>query len=392
MAAAAVGASHLVASTQAGALFGWELIWLILLVNILKYPFFRFGVQYTLNNQESLIEGYQRKGRVYLLVFTGLNIIAAVVNTAGVLILTASLLQYFIPGDLSLTILCLLLLAVSLAILLAGHYKLLDSISKVIMLILTITTVIAVLFAWQKGSAAPADFVNPSPWQLSMLAFLVAMMGWMPVPIEISAINSLWLRSKQKLTKVSLSDGLFDFNTGYFVTVFLALVFVALGALVQFGTDQEIAMVGAAFAQQLVSMYAETIGEWSRLLVALIAFLCMFGTTLAVMDGYARTLDESFFLLRGSKAERKTRTLNLWIVTQAFAGMAVILFFQTSLNLMLTFAMTLAFITTPVFAWLNFSLVRSEQLNPWMNRLAWAGMIYLSVFSLFFVYWWLFLR
>ena len=40
MATAAIGGSHLVASTQAGALFGWQLFWLILAVNVLKYPFF----------------------------------------------------------------------------------------------------------------------------------------------------------------------------------------------------------------------------------------------------------------------------------------------------------------------------------------------------------------
>lgn len=39
MAAAAVGASHLVASTRAGAEFGWQLAWVILAVNLLKYPF-----------------------------------------------------------------------------------------------------------------------------------------------------------------------------------------------------------------------------------------------------------------------------------------------------------------------------------------------------------------
>ena len=43
MATAAIGGSHLVASTQAGALFGWQLFWLIVVVNVLKYPFFRFG-------------------------------------------------------------------------------------------------------------------------------------------------------------------------------------------------------------------------------------------------------------------------------------------------------------------------------------------------------------
>lgn len=47
MATAAVGGSHLVASTKAGAIFGWQLALLILLVNVLKYPFFRAGVIYT---------------------------------------------------------------------------------------------------------------------------------------------------------------------------------------------------------------------------------------------------------------------------------------------------------------------------------------------------------
>lgn len=43
LASAAVGGSHLIASTQAGALYGWQLAVIILLVNVLKYPFFRFS-------------------------------------------------------------------------------------------------------------------------------------------------------------------------------------------------------------------------------------------------------------------------------------------------------------------------------------------------------------
>lgn len=53
MATAAVGGSHLVASTQAGAKFGWQLAILILVVNILKYPFFRAGVSYTISTQKT---------------------------------------------------------------------------------------------------------------------------------------------------------------------------------------------------------------------------------------------------------------------------------------------------------------------------------------------------
>jgi len=392
MASAAVGASHLVASTQSGALFGWQLLWLIVLVNVFKYPFFRFGVQYTLINNKSLIEGYQDKGQGWLIAFTLLNLIAAVVNTAGVLLLTASLLQYFIPGNLSLTVLCLLLLGICLIILLAGHYRVLDGLSRLLMLTLTICTFVALFVAWRNGPMAPADFVSPSPWQLSALAFIVATMGWMPVPIELSAINSLWLRSKQKLTKVSLTDGLFDFNLGYAIAVILAVAFVSLGALLQHGTEQPIAMASAAFAQQLVSMYATTIGEWSRLFIAFIAFMCMFGTTLAVLDGYARTLNESFHLMSKNQQAPKPWTLSAWTILQAASGMAIILFFQTALNPMLTFAMTLAFLTTPFFAWLNFCLIRGSGISRFMSVLAWAGMIYLSGFSLLYLLWYLFWR
>jgi Mn2+/Fe2+ NRAMP family transporter len=392
MASAAVGASHLVASTQSGALFGWQLLWLIVLVNILKYPFFRFGVQYTITKNQSLIQGYQHKGQGWLIAFTVFNLIAAVVNTAAVLLLTASLLQYFVPGNPSLTILCVFLLAVCLTIILAGHYRLLDGLSRVLMLTLTICTFAALFIAWRNGPMAPADFVSPSPWQLSMLAFIVATMGWMPVPIELSAINSLWLRSKQKLTQVSLADGLFDFNLGYAVAVVLAVAFVALGALLQHGTEQPIAMAGAAFAQQLVAMYASTIGEWARPFIAFIAFMCMFGTTLAVLDGYARTLNESFHLLLKQEGSPKPRSLSAWTLMQAASGMAIILFFQTALSPMLTFAMTLAFLTTPFFAWLNFSLARGTGISKVMNALAWVGMIYLSAFSLLYLFWYLFWR
>ncbi len=69
MAAAAVGGSHLVASTKAGAIYGWQLAALILLVNLFKYPFFRAGVQYTAGTGETLVEGYARLGRPYLWLF-----------------------------------------------------------------------------------------------------------------------------------------------------------------------------------------------------------------------------------------------------------------------------------------------------------------------------------
>ncbi|CAM3734230.1 MULTISPECIES: NRAMP family divalent metal transporter [Pseudoalteromonas] len=387
MATAAIGGSHLVASTQAGAIFGWQLFWLIVVVNVLKYPFFRFGIEYTLATKKSLVEGYQSKGPWFFYSFIGLNIIAAVVNTAGVLLLTASLLHYALPISISVTLLCWLILAICLIILLLGHFKALDNVAKAIMGLLTLATVIALAIAFSNGPMAPVDYVGPSPYELAMLGFMVALMGWMPAPIEISALSSLWLKEKQSQQTVTKAQGLFDFNLGYWLTAGLALVFFALGVLVQYGQSTQIELGGVAFAKQLIDMYALTIGEWARPLVSVIAFLCMFGTTLTVLDGYARTLNESHKLL-GFKQSK--HSLNTWLILQAFAGMAVILFFKSALGPMLTFAMTLAFITTPIFAWLNFSLVRSEpsiQHSKIIRSLSWLGLIYLVGFALVFLVW-----
>ncbi len=38
MASAAVGGSHIIASTQAGAIYGWELVSIVILANLFKYP------------------------------------------------------------------------------------------------------------------------------------------------------------------------------------------------------------------------------------------------------------------------------------------------------------------------------------------------------------------
>lgn len=387
MATAAIGGSHLVASTQAGALFGWQLFCLIVVVNVLKYPFFRFGMEYTLATKNSLVEGYKNQGPGYFYSFIALNIIAAVVNTAGVLLLTASLLHYALPISIPVTLLCWVILVVCLIILLLGHFKALDNVAKAIMGLLTIATITALVIAINNGPVAPVNYVGPSPYELAMLGFLVALMGWMPAPIEISALSSLWLKEKQTQQSVTKNQGLFDFNLGYWLTAGLALVFFSLGALVQYGQSSNIELGGVAFAKQLIDMYASTIGEWARPLVSAIAFLCMFGTTLTVLDGYARTLNESHKLL-GFKQSK--HSLNTWLILQALAGMAVILFFKSALGPMLTFAMTLAFVTTPVFAWLNFSLVRSEPAikhSLLLRGLTWLGLVYLVGFAMAFVVW-----
>lgn len=389
MASAAVGGSHIVSSAQAGAMYGWSLLLLVILANLFKYPFFRFGAEYTLETGKNLVEGYAEKGKVYLGIFFILNVFSALVNTAAVGILCAAIVASAFPNALGLSITqwSLILIVIIWAMLLFGGYKFLDGLAKWIMSALTLATVLAVIVAIIEHPEYGADFVEKTPWQMTALPFIVSLMGWMPAPIEISAINSLWTAEKGKTVDISIKDGLFDFNVGFIGTAILAVFFVAMGALIQYPTGQEVQAAGAAYIQQFVGMYASVLGDWSRFLITFIAFLCIFGTVITVIDGYSRVNAESLRLLL-KKKEISQKELNVWMTATSIIGGIIIYFFQGSVAPMLRFAMIASFLTTPFFALLNYLLVTGENKNlaKWLKALSILGLIFLFGFAFFFIY------
>lgn len=393
MATAAIGGSHLVSSTQSGAIYGYSLAIFILLINLFKYPFFRANVQYTMATKKSLIEGYATLGKTWLYLFTILAVIAAVVNTAAVSMFAASLLGYFIPIQLTINLLSFIVIFGCLLILIAGKYNLLNDVSKIIMISLSISTIVAVIIAVSNGAVKEDDFISPSPWTLASLGFIVALTGWMPAPIEISSIGSLWLKRQIKEENISAKNAMLDFNVGFIATALLAVIFLFLGALVLHGSAYEF-KDGIAFSHQLVSMYTTVIGDWSKYLIAFIAFACMFGTTITVIDGYGRALAESYSLIKRDSSS-SSKEVAFFTLSISIIGFLIIVYMTSSLRAMLDFAMILSFTTTPIFALLNYMLVKKTNLpkelenGVFLNLLSVLGLIFLFGFlALFIVYRW----
>jgi len=222
----------------------------------------------------------------------------------------------------------------------------------------------------------------------------------MPAPIEVSAWNSLWLLEKQKTEQVTKSQALLDFNLGYIVTALLAIVFLALGALVMHGSGEGFSDSGAQFAQQLINLYSQAMGEDRRYLIGIVAFLCIFSTTVTVIDGYSRTLDMGWRLLARPASLNKSsdRALTGIMLAVSALGLLLILFFKGALLPLLEFVMILAFMTTVVFAWLNYRLMTSTQLPETdryglkMKLLSWFGLSYLLIFAVLFIYWYLIVK
>nr|NQU91606.1 divalent metal cation transporter [Bacteroidota bacterium] len=93
-AGAAVGASHLVLSTKAGAMYSFKLIWVILLIHLFKYPFFEFSYRYTAATGKSMLDGYRKLGKWAIVTFLILSFCTAIVNFAAVIKITSDLASY----------------------------------------------------------------------------------------------------------------------------------------------------------------------------------------------------------------------------------------------------------------------------------------------------------
>lgn len=400
MAAAAVGGSHLVASTKAGAQFGWSLLLVLLLVNLFKYPFFMYGARYTAATGETILHGYRRLGKGYLMSFFVLNLVNAVFNIAGVSLISGSLaLNLGIPQTWSPKWLSLAISSGCAAIIIFGHYRLLDKVTKVIMMLLTVTTLFAVLMALSKGSQMVEGFEATSPWTLASVGFLVQFMGWMPAPIDVGAWPSLWMMSRERETgyRASMKHAMIDFHIGYIGTTVLAVFFLALGVLVMYGTGETFSPSGGTFAKEFIQLYAKSIGPWAGPVVAVAAFTTMFSTTLTCVDGYPRALAVSMALFRNREDHWQRYHIG-WILVSVPASAVIVFRFVDNLGDMLFLAMVVSFITSPVFGWINFKAMRADWVpenfrpGPKLTVLSWSGLFFLTACSLGFVYWWLMLK
>ena len=82
-AAAAIGVSHLVQSTRAGAVAGFGLAGVILLALIIKYPFFEYGPRYAAATGTSLVEGYLKIGKWALWLYFVITLAMSVIIQVG---------------------------------------------------------------------------------------------------------------------------------------------------------------------------------------------------------------------------------------------------------------------------------------------------------------------
>jgi Mn2+/Fe2+ NRAMP family transporter len=216
----------------------------------------------------------------------------------------------------------------------------------------------------------------------------------MPTAVDLSAWNSLWTieRIRQTGYRPTMRETLADFNLGYIVSAVLALCFVTLGAYMLYGTGTELPQGSAGFASAVVGIYTNYIGEWSRFIIAASAFSIMFGTCIAVFDGYARSSQRIFELLFLREGSTSRKVYNGSLLVTAGGAFLVIAFFSGRMKELVDLATTVSFLVAPIVAAVNFRLVMGNRVKaedrprPWLRALSWAGLIFLTGFAFYYLH------
>ncbi|MCH1432132.1 MAG: Nramp family divalent metal transporter [Flavobacteriaceae bacterium] len=387
-AGAAIGVSHLVQSTRAGADYGWGLIWALLLINLFKYPFFQYGPRYAQATGETLLDGYHKLGKGYLWAYFFVNLGTMFTIQSAVTVVTAGLASKLFGITEDIVIWSVIITLFCSVILVLGRFHWLDKFIKVIMISLAISSVLAVGVAFYTNDGTLSfQQIFPSG---SGLLFLIAFLGWMPAPLDISIWHSIWTLEKNKIQvkRPSLSESLFDFNVGYIATTFLALCFVGLGALVMFGTGIEFSNQGGAFAGQLIQLYTSNLGEAAYGLIAVAAFSTMLSTTITTLDASPRAMSKTIQLLF-----KKEKSFYIpWLLILGLGTGCIFLFLLSEMGQLVQIATVLSFITAPLYAFLNFRLVLSKQMprehqpKKGLKVLSIVGLLVLTGFTLFYLF------
>ena len=392
----AIGVSHLVQSTRAGADYGLIMLSFVILVSVLKYPFFEYGSRYANATQTSIIDGYHKIGKPALWIYFLLTIASMFFVTGAVGFVTAGFFENLFGVQFLEHWTIILLFAICVSILAIGKFHVLDSMIKIIAIVLVISTVSAFLFALYVGPIEPVkDFEPKQLWDISGIFFLLALMGWMPTAVDLSTWNSLWTLEKIKQTKFKpkLQETLLEFRISYVITGILAVMFVTLGSFMFYGSGEDLPNNNSSFAHKIVTLYTQTMGDWTYLIIAASAFTVMFGTIIAVFDGYSRSLQrttELLFTKNKSPQSRRTPYL-LFLFLISIGSLGIVFQFQDNLKNLVDFATVLSFVIAPAIAIFNFRLVTGKYLDKsshppkLLKLLSYAGIAFLVFFAMLFI-------
>jgi Mn2+/Fe2+ NRAMP family transporter len=447
-----IGTSHLVTAPAAGGRFGYALLWCLPLAYVFKYYGFEMAFRFTNATGKSMIEAYStawKKWPLWYVLIT--TLIQCALGQAGRLIAAAAVLYYVgtesLGLSISLTMYGLMLAVVSVAIILRGHYKVLELVTKILAAILVFSVVAVYIRAPAPISEMGHFFTVEIPdgsWLI-----IAAFLGLLPTGMDVSLQASEWGKAKKKgmskirdrMEDMGLANrfdpfnpnrddlavdtsklpsnaqeychkwfkiGIWDFRAGHVISFILACIFLLLAAVWLYPSPVE----GRAVMGEIAGIFTESLGPAWMSVFMLGAFAATFSTAFNYFDGWPRIVGAcSRNLFRGTaelsgldpegltEAHRGTwySEYNVYRATMLYslvASVAIVAGLERPVFLVLV-ASALAAFVAPVIFFLNFYyclvIIPKEDKAFYPSTFArWFGWMSLAVFTgmtLILIYW-----
>ncbi|TXC85131.1 NRAMP family divalent metal transporter [Luteibaculum oceani] len=376
-AGAAIGVSHLVQSTRAGANYGLVLIIAVVLIHILKYGFFRAGALIPLKSGKDLVAAYSNHSKWALAIFAIITFGTMHIVIAAICIVTAGLVANLFGLENTNWVNPILLVLAGILVASSNTKKLSDYL-KWVVLLLGIATLICFFLKLDKLADLLPTF-SLSQFNFSHhqdLAFLIAFLGWMPAPMDITLWQSIWItRSNDEKSERQQFQ---DFNIGYWGTAIMAVLFIALGAATLFQTNVELPTSAVGFTAAFLKMYASTLGSWSYPIIAFAAVATMVSTLITCLDAYPTSAERS---LQEFQAPQWLTNKKLWVVFNALGAWFVLFSFGDSLKSLVDFATTLSFLLAPFLAYYNLKILTQYDNRTWIKVVSYLGLLVLLLLA-----------
>ena len=388
LAGAAVGTSHIVQSTRAGADFGLGFLMVFILIALVKYPATRFGKDYANATGKSLLDNYASYAWPVICLYSVVIFLTMAFVSAALGLVSASIINALLPVEINGRHLTVGILAFSALLLILGQYKFLEKLNKFLVPAFTVLILVSTIIVVFQTDWGALNWAFPAVNKANLI-YMVAIAGWLLAPMEVSVFLSMWTNEKAETQGADNVDGNFDFNLGYWMSLILALCFLLMGASLLNGDASALPKSGGAFIGEIIKLFSSALGGWSYPFIAFIALTVMYSSLLTVMDGYARNVQ---VVMKHSPARNIRKPFNIGVLTVTLSGILVVLVFMGSFTTFIDFVGILVFVLAPIFAILNHKAVfgrdiaLKQQPSSLMKLGSWCGIIIMSLVALSYLY------
>jgi Mn2+/Fe2+ NRAMP family transporter len=435
-----VGTSHMVTAPAAGGRFGYALLWCIPVAYVFKYYGFEMAFRFTHATGRSMLDAYatawKRWPLWYVLITT---LLQCVVGQAGRLVAASAVIYYFISEyfgvNFPISILGLLLGAVSVVIILGGKYAAVEVAAKISAGVLLVSSV-AIYFVQPAPLSSMRHFFSFETPEGSWL-IIAAFLGLLPTGIDVSLQASEWGKAKkvgtggirERLEQNGLAKtfdpfesskedltldtsklpphareycrrwfkiGLWDFRLGHVISFLTACVFLLLAAVWLYPSS----VAGRAVMGEIAKIFTLSVGPWMMIVFLIGAFAATYSTAFNYFDGWprvvaacSRNLFRRTASLRGIAREDLTpehrsrwySEYNIYRITMLFSLVAAVSIITGAPRpvWLVLIASALAFFIAPVVFYLNlyycFTVIRKEDKEFYPSAFAtwfsWASLV-----------------